>query len=459
MFLLLLSSTFFPTFAENIQKTFRKEMIDFDKTIAAISTAQGGAIGIVRMSGNKSLQIAQTLFSKAIKEPRKVYFGNICDNGRIVDEVVLCFYKAPASYTGEDVIEICCHGSSYITGEILRLLISNGASAAGPGEFTKRAFLAGKMDLSAAEAVGDLIAAESRAAAEVALSQMRGGYSLELAELRKKLLHIAALFELELDFSEEDVEFASRKEMTNLLEEIKNRCDKLTDSFAIGNAIKNGFAVAIAGKPNVGKSTLLNALVGSDRSIVSEKAGTTRDFIDETVTIDGILFRFIDTAGLRQTSDDIEAMGVQRSLEQLHKATVIINMTTPNEDFQQITLRDGQKEIRVINKSDYIQKITDRGIQISAKHNLGIDILKNELVRISGWQDNNTIVSNARHYELLKETSKTVNEILDGIKQNLPADMLSHLLHNALQSLGTITGEFTTDELLGTIFANFCIGK
>jgi len=433
--------------------------MDFDRTIAAVSTAPGGAIGIVRMSGSKSLEIAQSLFSKKISEPRMNYFGNISNNGRIVDEVVLCYYKGPASYTGEDTVEIYCHGSSYIQSEILRLLITRGASAAGPGEFTQRAFLAGKMDLSVAEAVGDLVAAESRAAAEVALSQMRGGYSKELTELRARLLHIAALFELELDFSEEDVEFASRTELVSLLEEIKGRCDRLTDSFAIGNAIKNGIAVAIAGKPNVGKSTLLNTLVGSDRSIVSDRAGTTRDFIDETITIDGILFRFIDTAGLRETSDDIEAMGVERSLEQLHKASVIINMTTPGEEFQQIELRERQQEIRVINKCDDTQKETDQGIMLSAKLNLGINLLRKKLVNLSGWKDNSAIVSNARHYELLTETSKTVGEILDGISQNLPADILSHLLHNALQSLGTITGEFTTDEILGTVFSRFCIGK
>lgn len=433
--------------------------MDFEKTIAAISTAPGGAIGIVRMSGDKSLQIAQTIFSKTIAEPRKVYFGNITNNGRIVDEVVVCYYKAPASYTGEDTIEICCHGSSYITAEILRLLISHGASAAGPGEFTKRAFLAGKMDLSAAEAVGDLVAAESRAAAEVALSQMRGGYSRELENLRQKLLNIAALFELELDFSEEDVEFASRTELTSLLCDIKDRADRLTDSFAVGNAIKNGFAVAIAGRPNVGKSTLLNTLVGSNRSIVSDIAGTTRDFIDETVTIDGILFRFIDTAGLRRTTDDIETMGVERSLEQLRKASVIINMTTPGEEFRTIELREGQKEIRVINKSDDVQKITEEGIMISAKLALGIDFLKKELVKISGWDENSTIVSNARHYELLMDTSATIGEILTGIRQGLPSDILSHLLHSALRSLGAITGEFTTDEVLSTIFSRFCIGK
>lgn len=432
-----------------------------NETIVAISTAIGGALSVVRLSGEEAFKIANSLFSREIKTPRHAYFGSLKYNEELIDEVVIIGFRSPNSFTGEDCVEISCHGSRWVTNEILRVCIASGARLATAGEFTKRAFLNGKLDLTQAEAVGDLIASHSKAAAQVALGQMRGGYSKELSEMRSKLLNIKSLLELELDFGEEDVEFASRDDLKGLLIELRDRCSKLANSFSLGNVLKNGIPVAIVGKPNVGKSTLLNALVGDDRAIVSEIAGTTRDYLEETVTIDGVEFRFVDTAGIRKTDDAIEAIGVERSLERIEKAKIVIQLVD-SEDFTPINITSEQSLLVVNNKSD---KVTISGcdIAISAKFGVGIDDLKRRLIELSGVEGEDfssaVIVSNARHYEALCGVVSSVNEALDGLSLGLSGDLISFSLNRSLEYLGDITGEITTNDILGNIFSTFCIGK
>lgn len=453
--------------------------IHHSTTIAALSSGTGGAIALVRLSGPEALLITERVFSKPLRHAaaNTVHFGTIRSEEKILDEVLVTLFRAPHSYTGEDMVEISCHGSSYIVNEILSLLIRQGAIPATAGEFTQRAFLNGKLDLSQAEAVADLIASDSASAHRIALNQMRGGYTVELAGLREKLLHITSLLELELDFSEEDVEFADREELKALLVEINQRTQTLSNSFRMGNALKNGVPVAIVGEPNAGKSTLLNLLLNEERAIVSDIAGTTRDFIEETLILDGILFRFIDTAGLRHTTDSIEALGIERTRERIAKAYLVLLLVPsellPEEAEKLITnlnLSGDQKLIVVLNKSDLwqtealekeLQKLYPT-ISLSARQGIGLDELKSVLVRQTGYDHANSdtlIVNNTRHYQALVLANEAMERALAGLEKALPTDLISEEVRNVLHHLGTITGQITTDDILGNIFSKFCIGK
>ncbi|MEG1672692.1 MAG: tRNA uridine-5-carboxymethylaminomethyl(34) synthesis GTPase MnmE [Alistipes sp.] len=439
-------------------------------TITAPATAAGGAIAIIRVSGTEALPICARLFHGHTPlgqcTANSVHYGQIRDKQRIVDDVLVTLFRAPHSYTGEDSVEISCHGSRYITAEILRLLISAGARMAQPGEFTTRAFLAGKMDLAQAEAVADLIACSSRAAHTLATAQMRGGYSDALRKLRGELLKLTSLLELELDFSEEDVEFADRTTLRHTMQQIGDEIDTLRHSFALGNALKQGVAVAIIGEPNVGKSTLLNRLLGEERAMVSDIAGTTRDAIEETTDIDGVLFRFIDTAGIRATDDRLERMGIERTMAAVERAQIIIRMSAATQPYKPhtLTLRAEQHEIEVINKID---KTPDTSlpagtIGISAREGTGIDALRNALrqsVDTEALYHSDAVVSSARHYEALTAAREALARAATALSDSLPADLLSEDIRAVIYHLGTITGEITTDEILGNIFSKFCIGK
>lgn len=457
-------------------------------TIVALATPSGaGAIAVIRMSGNDAIAIASTVFrsvnNKALhKQPtHRILLGHIVDDDKTIDEVLVSVFRNPTSYTGEDVVEISCHGSYYIQQEIIRLLLSHGCRQAKAGEFTLRAFLNGKMDLSQAEAVADLISSENEAAHQVAMQQMRGGFSNELAKLRDELLNFASLIELELDFAEEDVEFADRSQFEQLLQRIENVLKKLIDSFATGNVIKNGIPVAIAGAPNAGKSTLLNALLNEERAIVSDIAGTTRDTIEDELSIGGIGFRFIDTAGLRDTSDAIESIGIKRSYEKMEKARLVLFLFDTKlrvVDIEQLQLEIAQiknkyphKEVLLLaNKWDklleteqeVIRTTFPEAIAISALNKEGIDALKNhllDLVNTGTLTSGDTIVTNSRHYDSLQKALEEIKKVHYGLQQNLSGDLLAIDIRQALHYFGEITGEVTNDELLGNIFANFCIGK
>lgn len=447
-------------------------------TIAAVATGPGGAIALIRLSGPEAITFTDSVFSKPLSgaEGYTVRFGTISDGDRVLDEVLVTLFRAPRSYTGEDMVEISCHGSSYITGEIMALLIRRGAKPATAGEFTRRAFLNGKLDLSQAEAVADLIASESGAAHRIALNQMRGGYAAELAGLRDKLLHITSLLELELDFSEEDVEFADRPELERLLHEIQDRCNTLAGSFRMGNVFKNGVPVAIVGAPNAGKSTLLNRLLGEERAIVSDIAGTTRDSIEETLTLGGVRFRFIDTAGLRHTDDTIEALGIERTKERIRRSTLILLLISEpvsageaHNRIESLGLSEDQQLIVLLNKSDLrdtARLAAELGstlptLALSARSGEGLEALKDLLIRSVGEStaDEALIVSNVRHYEALIHASEALERAIDGLHGNLPADLISEEVRQVLYHLGTITGEITTDDILGNIFSKFCIGK
>lgn len=447
-------------------------------TIAALATGHGGAIALLRLSGPQAITITESIFSKPLAQAAgyTVHFGTISDGPRLLDEVLVTLFRTPHSYTGEDMVEITCHGSDYIVQEILALLIRHGAVPAAAGEFTRRAFLNGKMDLSQAEAVADLIASESASAHRIALNQMRGGYATELAVLRAKLLHITSLLELELDFSEEDVEFADRSELRQLLQEILDRCQSLAGSFRTGNVLKNGVPVAIAGAPNAGKSTLLNHLIGEERAIVSDIAGTTRDFIEETITLSGIRFRFIDTAGLRHTDDTVEALGIERARERIRRARIVLLLIAEplsaeavEEQIQSLALTDEQQLILLLNKRDlwdttpleeYLQSRYPV-VSISARSGDGLDALRELLVSTIGYGSNDDalVVSNIRHYEALVQASASLQRALKAVDSGLSADLISEEVRQVLHHLGTITGEITTDEVLGSIFSKFCIGK
>lgn len=447
-------------------------------TIAAAATGPGGAITLIRLSGPQAIAIAEKVFSKPLSEAKgyTVHFGTLSDGDRVLDEVLVSLFRAPKSYTGEDMVEISCHGSSYITREILALLIHHGAAPATAGEFTRRAFLNGKLDLSQAEAVADLIASESGAAHRIALTQMRGGYAAELAGLRDELLHITSLLELELDFSEEDVEFADRTELERLLTTIRNRCRDLAGSFRTGNVLKNGVPVAIVGAPNAGKSTLLNRLLGEERAIVSDIAGTTRDFIEESLTLEGIRFRFIDTAGLRHTNDTIEALGIERTKERIRRSTLILLLVPEllpqseiEERIRSLQLSDDQRLIIVLNKSDLwnTSRLTETigsdypVISIAARTGEGVETLKSLLIKSVGSDipEDGLIVSNIRHYEALLHASEALDRAIEGLRKGLTTDLTSEDVRQVLHYLGTITGEITTDDILGNIFSKFCIGK
>ncbi|MEY3398546.1 MAG: hypothetical protein RL220_1140 [Bacteroidota bacterium] len=447
-------------------------------TICALSTAQGmGAIALIRMSGPDSVEIAQRVFSGKLfgAASHTALHGWIMDGGNRLDEVVLTLFRGPRSFTGEDTVEIACHGSVYIQQRILQLLMEQGAVMARAGEFTMRAYLNGQMDLSQAEAVGDLIASESAAAHKQAIHQMRGGFSKEIRTLRERLIHFASMIELELDFAEEDVEFANRDELRNLLEEIRQIVVRLEDSFALGNAIRHGVPVAILGAPNMGKSTLLNALLNEDRAIVSEIPGTTRDTIEDSIVIEGIRFRFIDTAGLRHTSDEIEKLGIERSYAKAKEAALVLYVfdisTTSYEDLHaQLTdLRnragEGVKIIPVGNKVDKGSKdgyADDMVVEISAKSGLGMEDLRKRLLEESGsqvMQRSETIVTNARHHRALSQARESLDSALSGLNSGTTGDFLMVDIRRALYHLGEITGQIGSDDLLNHIFSTFCIGK
>jgi len=453
-------------------------MINNQDTICALATPNGiGAIGVIRLSGAEAWKITSRLFSKNLKEKstHTVHFGTITSlNGELLDEVLVTLFAEGKSYTGEESVEISCHGSAFILGKIIAALIESGARIANPGEFTQRAFLNGKLDLSQAEAVADLIASQSRSAHDIALKQLRGNFSSELKDLREKLIHFASLVELELDFAEEDVEFADRAELKQLVSEVLAYIVRMASSFELGNAIKNGVPVAIVGAPNTGKSTLLNQLLGENRAIVSDIAGTTRDVIEEVLNIDGILFRLIDTAGIREGAEEIEAMGIERSKEKIDQAKIVLCLADASNQnsvsevqawSNELSSNYPNKKIGVIlNKMDLntISALKENEIQISAKEGSNIDELKTWLVdNVKGNFDmaNETIVSNARHHEALLKTAESLTQAKNGLETGITADFVAMDIRQAMFYLGSITGDISTDDLLGNIFAKFCIGK
>ena len=464
-------------------------------TIVALATPSGaGAIAVIRLSGKEAISIASEVFQsvsgKDISKQRShtIHLGHIVAEGKIYDQVLLSIFKGPNSYTGEHVVEISCHGSTFIQQQIIQLLLRKGAKMAQAGEFTLRAFLNGKLDLSQAEAVADLIASDNEASHQIAMQQMRGGFSNEIAKLREELLNFASLIELELDFAEEDVEFADRSAFHELLNRIEFVLKRLIDSFAVGNVIKNGIPVAIVGEPNVGKSTLLNALLNEERAIVSDIAGTTRDTIEDELVINGIGFRFIDTAGIRETKDVVESIGIQKTFEKMEQAQVVLflvdssQLTVDSTENLKIEIEKVKNKyptkaiIAIINKVDLLSEEDVKGIQeqlstfdvqlstifISAKQKVGIDELKNTLlsfVNTGALRNNETIVTNTRHYDSLLKALEEIQKVKWGLESHLSSDLIAIDIRSALHFFGEITGEVTNDELLGNIFANFCIGK
>jgi tRNA modification GTPase len=467
-------------------------MIRSEDTICAPATAIGGAIAVIRISGPHSLGICQKIFHPSDKNIKlidlkgfTIVLGEILDGEEVVDEVLLSVFREPHSYTGENSFEISCHASSYIIRKILELLIKNGAVSAKPGEFTQRAFFNRKMDLSQAEAVADIIASKTSAAHKIALNQMRGGFSREISKLRHELLNFASLIELELDFGEEDVEFADRKKLKTIIFRVKDLADRLANSFKLGNALKNGIPVAIVGKPNSGKSTLLNALLMEERAIVSDIPGTTRDSIEDTIVIDGIEYRFIDTAGLRETSDIIEVMGIKKTHEKITQASVILLIDEISDSAVSINKRirsmrelimDSEKRLIIlINKIDTVSDNrqaelksgirlddNDRLLFISAKEKSGLDDLRlelRELVMKDKLSSDDVIITNIRHYEALNHVSESLGRVIAGLEDHIPEDLIAIDIRQAIYYLGEITGEITSDEILGNIFRYFCIGK
>ena len=446
-----------------------------EDTICALATGGGlSAIAVLRLSGKEAIKITNSVFCKDISTSKShtIHFGTISDSTKIIDEVLVSIFAAGKSYTGEETVEISCHGSTFIQNKLLQLFITEGCRMATAGEFTMRAFRNGKLDLSQAESVADLIASESEAAHQTALKQLRGGFSDKLQQLRTKLIDFASLIELELDFSEEDVEFADRKQFETLLAAIKIELEKLVQSFKLGNVIKNGIPVAILGAPNVGKSTLLNTLLNEDKAIVSDIAGTTRDAIEDKLNIEGFNFRFIDTAGIRETTDTIENLGIKKSLEKAEIANIILFLIDANADLKsQIVelnkIKETAKEklLVVINKIDLNTEVKNEfkdALFISAKKDEGIETLKARLLKFVNTEqlsNNETIVTNLRHYEELQLTLHEINTIIEGLNSGLTGDFLAINIRQSLFHLGSITGEVTTDTLLGNIFGKFCIGK
>jgi tRNA modification GTPase len=457
----------------------------WDDTIVALATPPGiGALGVIRLSGRQAFEIANELFpSKDLHQQRShtIHVGNIVFKNKPVDEVVLSIYKSPRSYTGEDIIEISAHGSPLIHQQIIEACLATGARLAKPGEFTQRAFLNGKLDLTQAEAVADLIASNTEAARKTALHNIRGGFSNVLKHLREQLITFSALIELELDFSQEDVQFADRKQFFELIKETKSITESLIHSFRLGNVIKNGVQVAIIGKPNAGKSTLLNALLKENRAIVSEIAGTTRDTIEETINIDGIMFRLVDTAGIREhTSDVIEGMGVEKTLEKMQQADIVIYLFDVHEtsaddlkDAQLLLSKNEKKYLLAGNKSEPATGMAAPDIRtkfsqvegiifISAKMDLHLEVLKERLVDMvleGKVQTEDTIITNARHFHMLQEMKQSLLDIEKGLQEDIPGDLIALDIRRCLHFLGEITGEITTEDQLDYIFSKFCIGK
>ncbi|MDR6302195.1 tRNA uridine-5-carboxymethylaminomethyl(34) synthesis GTPase MnmE [Mesonia maritima] len=462
-----------------------------EDTIVALATASGsGAIAVIRVSGPNALKFTAPIFNAKNKvslleqKSHTLQLGNIIDNHRIIDESLVSVFKGKRSYTGENTVEISCHGSPFIQQEIINLLLKQGCRSAKPGEFTLRAFLNGKMDLSQAEAVADLISSDNAASHQLAMQQMRGGFASEIQKLREELLNFASLIELELDFSEEDVEFANRDEFQQLITRIQKVLNKLIDSFAVGNVLKNGIPVAIVGEPNVGKSTLLNALLNEDRAIVSDIAGTTRDTIEDEISLGGIGFRFIDTAGIRETTDEIEGLGIQKTFQKIEQAQVVLYLFDANKvkteklNLQQVKTEvekiknrfPGKPLLIVANKTDVLTEAEKETFQqeipelklLSAKEKVGVEVLQEnllEFVNTGALRSNDTIVTNSRHYDSLLKAQEEINKVQEGLNMGLTGDLLAIDIRQALYYFGEITGEITTDDLLGNIFANFCIGK
>ena len=455
--------------------------MDFKDTIVALATPAGvGAIGVIRLSGDRAIDIVNEVFQPkdlSIQNSHTLHYGRIESAGRVYDEVVVSLYIAPKSYTKEHVVEISCHGSPFIQESLIRLFTEKGARFARPGEFTQRAFLNGAFDLAQAEAVADVIAADSAAAQSAALHQLRGGFSKELAALREELIHFASLIELELDFGEEDVEFADRKDLEALVNQLLDHVGPLVESFRTGNAIKNGVATVIVGKPNAGKSTLLNALLNEDRAIVSEIAGTTRDSLEDEWTLGGIKFRLVDTAGLRETVDVIEALGVERTQAWVKKAQVVIYMadamTETAEGLKAGIMALGILEIPIIQVLNKVDQVSEAAlaqfkeflpdvILMSAKNHEGLPELEKALLNIMGLDQANasgTLVTNIRHYQQLVQTQETLIGVLNALKTGLTGDLIAQDLRHALHHLGEITGQISNDDLLKNIFGKFCIGK
>lgn len=459
-------------------------------TIVALATPSGsGAIAIIRISGNDAITIASQVFvsvrGKDItrQKTHTIHLGHIVDDNKTYDQVLLSLFKGTNSYTGENTVEISCHGSTYIQQQIIQLLLRKGCRMANPGEFTLRAFLNAKLDLSQAEAVADLIASDNEASHQIAMQQMRGGFSNEIAKLREELLNFASLIELELDFAEEDVEFADRSQFTELLQRIGFVLKRLIDSFAVGNVIKNGIPVAIVGEPNVGKSTLLNALLNEERAIVSDIAGTTRDTIEDELVINGIGFRFIDTAGIRETEDVVESIGIRKTFEKIEQAQVVVYLVdgyqlVDNTELNRLKIEAEKVKnqfplkplVIIANKADkltaeqkavIVAAIPDL-LLISAKENIGVEELKDKLlsfVNTGALRNNETIVTNTRHYDSLLKALEEIQKVQFGLQSGIPADLMAIDIRQALYYFGEITGQVTNDELLGNIFANFCIGK
>ncbi|MBE0637658.1 MAG: tRNA uridine-5-carboxymethylaminomethyl(34) synthesis GTPase MnmE [Bacteroidales bacterium] len=457
-------------------------------TICALATSPGtAAIAVIRTSGSESLTIAEKIFRPAKKhfkiteaESHTIHFGTIETAEEVIDEVLVSVFRSPHSYTGEEAVEISCHGSPYIQQKIIETLINSGARMARPGEFTLRAFLNGKFDLSQAEAVADLIASNSKTSHDLAIDQMRGGFSKKIRDLRKELIGFASLIELELDFSEEDVEFVDRKKLFALIHKLKTEITSLIQSFSVGNVLKNGIPVAIIGKPNVGKSTLLNTILQEERAIVSEIPGTTRDSIEDTIIIDGVAFRFIDTAGLRNTDDEVETIGIERTHEKIRQARIILfvfdiascSLEQIREviDEHQHLIDDPTKRVILIgNKIDQLVEIPKgfkdlvemETVFVSAKRKENINLISDSLLKSvnKDMLTDNTIVSNARHYEALSNSLNTITLVEDALKQNIPTDLIASDIRQALYHLGTITGEISNEDILDNIFRNFCIGK
>ncbi|MBT8393791.1 MAG: tRNA uridine-5-carboxymethylaminomethyl(34) synthesis GTPase MnmE [Bacteroidia bacterium] len=467
-------------------------------TIIALATSSGvGAIAVIRLSGDLAIQLVDEHFKSVSgkiltnQKSHTIHLGHLVDSDKILDEVLVSVFKNPNSYTGEDVIEISCHGSPYIQQEIIQLFLRDGCRMANPGEFTLRAFINGKLDLSQAEAVADLIASDSEASHQIAMQQMRGGFSSEIKHLRDELLNFASLIELELDFAEEDVEFANRDQFHDLISRITEVLKRLIDSFAVGNVIKNGIPIAIVGEPNVGKSTLLNALLNEERAIVSHIPGTTRDTIEDEIIIGGINFRFIDTAGIRETKDVVETIGIKKTFEKITQAQVVVLLLDAKElkvkseklkvEIAQIKNKFSQKPLLVIiNKVDELSNEERKQLsvilsaldnfrveksqllELSAKTGEGIEKLKSKLlefVNTGALRNNDTIVTNSRHYDALLKALEEIQKVQDGLNSGLSGDLLAIDIRQALYHFGEITGEITSDDLLGNIFANFCIGK